>query len=76
MKNLYFDTSQKDVVAELKQELLDWLVATTRPATVHCANSGEKQGDPQYFNRYECFVNADGKVHPDLVREAGHRNYL
>ena len=76
MANLYFDEQFGPVVDEMRRELLDWLISTTRPVTVHCANSGIRQGDPQVISRYECHVNADGKIHPDRIRTCGWRNYL
>ena len=33
MRNLYFEPAYSNVVQELKGDLLDWLVTTTRPAT-------------------------------------------
>ena len=34
MHNLYADPDYPNVIGELQQELMDWLVTTTRPATM------------------------------------------
>ena len=73
MRNLYFEDEYADVVAELKAELLDWLVTTTRPATV--LGAGDPAG-PQATWRYQHGINADGKIHPDCIRAAKFNNYL
>ncbi|MHC4982878.1 MAG: sulfatase family protein [Planctomycetota bacterium] len=65
MKNLYFDGDYADVVRELRDELLDWLVTTTRPATL--LGAAVFTGD-QAITRYRNTVNPDGRIHPDHVR--------
>ncbi|OPZ86279.1 MAG: Arylsulfatase [bacterium ADurb.Bin429] len=35
MTNLFFDPAYAEVVHDLRKEMLDWLVTTTRPVTVH-----------------------------------------
>jgi choline-sulfatase/uncharacterized sulfatase len=78
MRNLYFDASQQATVAQLRLDLLNWLLATTRPRTVHpFVRFDSRQG----FSRYHNTVNADGKIHPNHIRqriaEGGwKRNYL
>ena len=78
MKNLWFDPAHAAKVEELKGDLLDWLVATTRPRTVH---PHIRFGGPQAVTRYHNTTNADGKVHADrlrdlITREHWTRNYL
>jgi len=73
MSNLYFDDRQKDRIGEMRSELLDWLVTTTRPATVHGANMGP---GPQRMRRYHDAVNYDNKINPEILRGMDFRNYL
>lgn len=75
MKNLYFDPSHAAVVESMRAMLLDWLVTTTRPATVLPWVRFEGN---QSITRYDNSVNADGKVHPDRVRQAKAKygNYI
>lgn len=73
MKNLYFDPKHEAMRREMRDELLDWLVTTTRPATVLCA---EDAYGPQTLRRYKCAVNHDHKMHPDRIRRARHKNYV
>ena len=65
LKNLYFDARHADIVRELERDLLDWLVTTMRPSTLH---GPARFGGPQGVTRYGSSVNADGKIHPDHVR--------
>ena len=73
MTNLYFDPEHRDMVRQMRRDLLDWLIATTRPVTVlpHA-----RWDSPQAVTRYGNTVNLDGKVHPDRLRAMPHRNYL
>lgn len=74
MKNLYFDPQYDDVVRDMKEELLEWLVRHTRPATTLCvAGSVDKR---QALRRYKTEVNRDGKIHPDRLDEAGWKDYV
>jgi choline-sulfatase/uncharacterized sulfatase len=78
MENLCFRPEYADLVRELKDELLDWLVTTSRPATV---NPAVRFAGRQSETRYHNSVNADGRFHPDWIRrwiERGgvHRNYV
>ena len=72
MRNLFFDPQYAQVVDDMRSDLLDWLITTTRPATVLEAVTTVT---PQSVIHYHNAVNADGKVHPDRVREKG-RGYL
>jgi hypothetical protein len=62
----------------MREDLLNWLLATTRPRTVHpFVRFDTRQGVSRYLNT----VSADGKIHPDHIRrritEGGwKRNYL
>ena len=73
MENLYFESDYQDVVHELERELIQWLITTTRPATVHPAKGPD--GD-QTVMRYKHSVNADGKIHPDNIMPIAGSNYL
>jgi len=78
MENLYFDAQYADVIREMKAQLLEWLVTTTRPKTLQPA---ERFGGNQAQTRYHNTVNPDGKIHPDRIRArlAGgnmRKNYL
>ncbi|MCF7838605.1 MAG: sulfatase-like hydrolase/transferase [Candidatus Marinimicrobia bacterium] len=72
MRNLFFVPEYADVVGELQRELMNWLITTTRPATIYPpAMPTSAQSPIQYQNA----VNADGKVHPDRVRTVKDQNY-
>ena len=73
MRNLFFDDNCADVVRQMQLDLLDWIVSTTRPATMLPAVT---ETSPQSTMRYHNAVNADGKIHPDAVRRARSRNYV
>jgi hypothetical protein len=73
MENLYFRPEYQTVLEELKGDLTDWLVTTTRPTTV----LGLRAEDGwQKRTRYHNSANADGKVHPDRVKAIRGGNYL
>ncbi|MGC9320492.1 MAG: sulfatase/phosphatase domain-containing protein, partial [Armatimonadota bacterium] len=71
MQNLYFEPEHDEVVRELSDELLRWLITTTRPTTVHPPT---RWSSPQAVTRYNNTVNADGTTSPDRLRPGG--NYL
>jgi len=75
MRNLYFEPEHRATVNDLTGTLLDWLVTTTRPATVL---GHQPYASDQAVTRYHNTVNADGKLSParlkDLARQGG--NYL
>ncbi len=73
MHNLFFQAEFVEVVNNLQRDLMDWLITTTRPATILPA---VKETSPQSKLHYENAVNADGKVHPDQVRETEKKNYI
>ncbi|MCC7352402.1 MAG: sulfatase-like hydrolase/transferase, partial [Anaerolineae bacterium] len=73
MGNLYFRSEYASVIQGLKNDLLDWLITTTRPATT--LFGGAQAGD-QAVKRYNCLVNRDGKFHPDRFRESQQKQYL
>ncbi len=78
MKNLYFSPDRASVVLGLTRALMDWLVTSTRPATVHGAALSVPTG-PQTETHYQHTVNRDGKMHTSRVKAAalhkGYRNY-
>jgi choline-sulfatase/uncharacterized sulfatase len=73
MRNLFFDSRYAGVVRELRAELLDWLITTTRPATIH---PPAQATTPQSTLRYHNAINADGRIHPDHIRKTKAKNYL
>ena len=79
MHNLYFEPAYQDVISEMRTELLNWLITTTRPRTVNRANSGGRPimgNNAQRIVRYRTTVNADGKIHPDNLKDIAGSNYL
>lgn len=73
MHNLYFDAGCAPLVRELERDLLNWVVATTRPTTM--LGIGAKQSW-QSVARYKHGINPDGKFNPERLKELKHRNYL
>lgn len=73
MTNLYFDPAQAGKVRELERDLMDWLVTTTRPATILPFTPAHS---PQMTQRYGNAVLPDYKIHPDTIRRAAFNNYL
>lgn len=79
MRNLYFEPAHRGKVEEMKAELLDWLVATTRPASVLGANSSwwkPAPKDVQVRERYRVWTHHDGKIGPNDIRPHAGGNYL
>jgi arylsulfatase len=76
MRNLYFDPAHTEIVRAMRAELLDWLVTTTRPVSSLGVNSHCVFPSNQSRVRYSVQVNADGKVHPDRIRQAAFKHYL
>ena len=67
MTNLYFDRAYANLVREMQVDLLDWLITTTRPKTVHpLYRTDTRQG----ITRYGATVNHDGKLNPERIRKA------
>lgn len=73
MTNRFFEEDQQERVKEMRADLLDWLVTTTRPVSTLCADLDER---PQRQRRYHVVVNADNKIHPDNLRAVDYKNYL
>lgn len=73
MRNLYFDPAHAATVKELERELFDWLVTTTRPATILPFTQPDS---PQMTMRYGNAVLPDGKIGPDRIRRASFINYI
>ena len=79
MQNRYFDPSCQSKVRELKNDLLNWLITTTRPGTVSGVNSARFDApltNRQRVLRYQTVTNRDGKIHPRLLHSAKNKNYL
>ena len=79
MRNLYFEVPYQEVVRELRSELLEWLITTTRPGTVSGVNSARfdtPELNPQRVLRYQTVTNRDGKINPGLLHKSKNKNYL
>lgn len=79
MKNLYFDSAYQGKVQELKNDLLNWLITSTRPRTVSGVNSARfdtPEMNEQRILRYQTVTNHDGKINPKLLYSARTKNYL
>jgi len=71
--NRYFDPDCRDRVAELRADLLEWLVTTTRP----CTTLGPAlPATSQTVTRYNHTVNADGHMPASALRSITNPNYL
>jgi len=73
MRNLYFEPGQQARVRELERDLMDWLVTTTRPVTVHPL---KPYPTVQGVTRYHHTVNADGKTASERIRAIRGTNYV
>ena len=73
MENLAFNANYADKVQELRTELIDWLVTTTRPRTV-LRLPGKLTSQRKW--RYHNPVNFDGKYNPNRIGELNTLNYL
>ncbi len=79
MRNLYFEAAYQPLVEQLRNDLLEWLITTTRPRTVSGVNSvrfGTPALNRQRIQRYQTVVNRDGKIHPERLRDLKNKNYL
>ncbi len=80
MKNLYFEPKYSEKVSELRCDLLEWLVTTTRSKTTlfGATASSACTGDWQRRLRYRNPINMDGKSSPSRILEQNmhHRNYI
>ena len=71
--NLALLPEHRDTVEEMRTELIDWLVTTTRPTTVlRLPDTPTEQRVWRYHNP----VNRDGKFNPRRVTELATLNYL
>jgi hypothetical protein len=73
MENLALQEQYAEVVRDMKESLLNWLITTTRPTTVHPLPATET---PQRIARYHHTVNADNRVNPRRVADLPYKNYL
>lgn len=74
MDNLYFNPEYSELVSELRQDLLEWLVTTNRPVTVQ--GVGVASSTYQSVIRYHNSVNLDGKINPKRIQRAANKAYL
>jgi len=74
MKNLYFDKTYHEIVNELKGDLLEWIITTTRPRTTMLA---EPRSRYQNYQRIESKKreNSDGKINPERIRRSDIKYY-
>ncbi|GEM_PF-6500013 len=75
MRNLFFEREYQPLINELRKELLNRLLTTTRPNTICPSPAG---GDP--ITREKNYpYEADGKISLKLIKkmiEEGNKNYL
>ena len=79
MRNLYFESDYQDIAAELRSDLMEWLITSTRPRTVSGVNSSRfdtPEMNRQRIQRYQTVVNLDGKINPNLLRSVKNKNHL
>ena len=72
MHNLYFEPEHQDKIAELRTDLCEWLVTTTRPTTTLGPSIPESE---QTVTRFHHTVNTDNKFDPRRIPEHTHINY-
>jgi arylsulfatase len=73
MKNLFFETAFQDIIHEMRHELTEWLITTSRPVTLWPAVPlASSQSRPRYNN----FVYADGKTNLNQVWKKATKNYI
>jgi choline-sulfatase/uncharacterized sulfatase len=70
MNNLYFEPQYAHMTQELREDLMDWLITTTRVVT---ALGSQPQGN-QTITRCKNTINWDGKFAPERWRPS--QNYL
>jgi len=75
MDNLYFRPEYQDLIREIKEDLLEWLITTTHPVTFN--HSRLKYEDhEQMYRRYKHIYDLDGKINPDHFRQPGKRKVI
>lgn len=73
MRNLFFEPAHQEKVRELQADLIEWLITTTRPATVLGSQVPRTE---QTLERYGTTMNADRKIHVDSLRHMRSDHYL
>jgi len=73
MQNLFLDPAHRARVEELRADLVEWLITTTRPATVLTSTPPQSE---QAITRYHNTTNRDGKIHPENLHGLRSNNYL
>ena len=73
MANLYFEKQYSSMVEELRNELLNWLVVTSRPKTV--LGLPTRTGR-HVRTRFQNTVSLDGKANPERLFRIAGTNYL
>lgn len=73
MDNLYFKAEYQEKVVELRRDLMDWLVTTTR--VVGTNDSSQPEGK-QAVTRYKVSTNVDGKIGYKHLKQTRNQNYL
>lgn len=73
MQNLYFSKAHAGVVCELRTELLNFILTTTRPVTIlpH-VNFFSPQGETCFGDT----TNHDGHIHYDWIAKTKNKSYL
>lgn len=73
MENLYFDRKYSGIVREMKDELFEFMVTSTRPRTLWPPFEAE---GGQAVRRYHNVVNPDMKINTDVLKSLAMKNYL
>lgn len=73
MENLYFYPEYSQVIKEIKQAFIDWLITTTRVKTAHPLKIDFSW---QVKTRFNSRINFDGKVNPEKLNKENKKGYL
>ena len=75
MDNLFFKPQYQDLIGEIREELLEWLITTTHPVTHNTAKVKYDEHE-QMYSCYKHLYNLDGKMNPDHFRQPGKRKII
>lgn len=79
MRNLYFDEASAPLIRQMRDDMLDWLVTTTRPRTVLGIGEPPEANRTQIQTRHKAWACQDGKLPAAALARAvhqGQRYYL
>lgn len=75
MRNRWRDPACHEVIVDLERRYLDWLVTTSRPVTAHCSGLC-RLFSAEAREEYHCWIEPDGRVGPEALRQAPERTYV